>query len=375
MLEGIISQYGFLYQKYYFIKSAIEHASMDVFYTYEGIDDIDVESKDNCDGLSMVSISKNKYIQVKSGTVSKECWAKVLGNWLLIDDFGNKEFVLVCENSLEFNIMSAEIKDAVYEYFLNGKNKTKRAVARKVYDKYLAGKKENAIKNTIEEMSNKCVVCVSTMEEIISDLCKIIIETYCTDIKIYEKAKQERCNRFVERLVTEIDGAIQNKRKYTLSFQKLIEVAGIVQNEISDTRYNVDTAAIKKLKHKEAEKLVMQSELREIKQLKLVKDSTEFITREIINELLYKDFRDVYDNEGVEISNIEDIAYTNYQDALFDTDSNSSAKELYSKTTEKEIYSSIMQNSPIYRKGCYIYLTGEKIEKDKQISWGNVDDE
>ena len=375
MLDGITSQYGFLYQKYIFIMRAISHASMDRFFTYEGIDDIDIDTFDESDGLSMVSISTSKYIQVKSGTVSLNCWAKVLGNWLLIDDCLNKDVALVCENALEFDVNDEKTIDAVYDYFEQGKDKKRSAVARKVYDKILLNKGENNAKEIIKELSGKCIVEVSSMDSTVNDLCQIIIKTYCTDIKIYERAKQARCERFVEYLLAEIDAAIKNKKKYTLGLQRLIEISGTVKNEISDNRYTVNTSEIKKRKQKEAETLVKNSALREIRQLKLVNNSTEFITREVVNELLYRDFRDVYANDGIEVSNIEDIAFTNYQDALFDLGDNPAAKEVFKRTTAKEIHSSIMQNSPIYRKGCYVYLTGDDIETDKQISWGKEDEE
>lgn len=375
MLDGITSQYGFLYQKYIFIMRAISHASMDRFFTYEGIDDIDIDTFDESDGLSMVSISTSKYIQVKSGTVSLNCWAKVLGNWLLIDDCLNKDVALVCENALEFDVNDEKTIDAVYDYFEQGKDKKRSAVARKVYDKILLNKGENNAKEIIKELSGKCIVEVSSMDSTVNDLCQIIIKTYCTDIKIYERAKQARCERFVEYLLAEIDAAIKNKKKYTLGLQRLIEISGTVKNEISDNRYTVNTSEIKKRKQKEAETLVKDSALREIRQLKLVNNSTEFITREVVNELLYRDFRDVYANDGIEVSNIEDIAFTNYQDALFDLGDNPAAKEVFKRTTAKEIHSSIMQNSPIYRKGCYVYLTGDDIETDKQISWGKEDEE
>ena len=131
MLDGITSQYGFLYQKYIFIMNVISHASMDMFFTYEGIDDIDVDTSDD---LSMVSISTSKYIQVKSGVVSQDCWAKVLGNWLLIDDYQDKFFALVCENALDFDVNDEDTIDAVYKYFEKGKGKKRSAIARKVYD-------------------------------------------------------------------------------------------------------------------------------------------------------------------------------------------------------------------------------------------------
>lgn len=282
---------------------------------------------------------------------------------------------MVCENALEFDVNDEKTIDAVYDYFEQGKDKKRSAVARKVYDKILLNKGENNAKEIIKELSGKCIVEVSSMDSTVNDLCQIIIKTYCTDIKIYERAKQARCERFVEYLLAEIDAAIKNKKKYTLGLQRLIEISGTVKNEISDNRYTVNTSEIKKRKQKEAETLVKDSALREIRQLKLVNNSTEFITREVVNELLYRDFRDVYANDGIEVSNIEDIAFTNYQDALFDLGDNPAAKEVFKRTTAKEIHSSIMQNSPIYRKGCYVYLTGDDIETDKQISWGKEDEE
>lgn len=77
---------------------------MSSFFTYEGIDDIDIDSFDEYGDLSMVSRSASKYIQVKSGTVTQNCWAKELGNWLLIDDCQNKDISLICENALDFEV-------------------------------------------------------------------------------------------------------------------------------------------------------------------------------------------------------------------------------------------------------------------------------
>lgn len=374
MFEGITSQYGFLYQKYYFIMNAISHASMDLFFTYEGMDDIDVDIIDTAEELSMITKSSNEYIQVKSGNVSRDCWAKVLGNWLLIDEYKNKFFVLVCENALDFDVNDDETIEAVYKYFEKGKDKRRNAVARKVHDLFFLNNDESSCKELIKDLSKNTHIKVLSIDEIMIKLSRVIIDTYCADIRIYERAKKARCERLVVYLLAEIDAAIKSKMKYTLTFQKLIEIVGKVQKEISDNRYRVDTAEIRKRKQEEAENLVKNSGLREIRQLKLVKNDSAFITQAIINELLYKDFRDIYASTGIEISNIEDIAYTNYQDALFSFDNNPTPKELFNRTIDKEIDSTITQNSPIYRKGCYVYLTGGEIEMDRQISWG-IEDE
>lgn len=372
MPAGITSQYGFLYQKYVFMNTAICHASMDLFFSYEGIDDIDVIQSDENDGnLFMISSSKNNYIQVKSGTVSKECWAKVLGNWILVDDSEDSLFTLICENDLDFDNENDEIIEYVYKYFENGNSKSRKSIAKRVNEKLFTKYDEKKIKSIIKELSTGCEMKTVTMDYITETLKQKVYDTYCTDIKIYDKAKQFRFERLLEYLLAAIDDSIKQKKKYTLTFQTLMEIVRRVQTEISDEKYVINTSEVKKRKRKDAESLVREGKIREIRQLKLVKDEIGFITNELVNELLYKEFREVYVEGGVEISNIEDIAYTNFQEVLFEFDDSYTAKELYVNTINKEIHSSIMENSPIYRHGCYIYLTGQEIESEKQISWGD----
>ena len=114
MLTGIRSQYGFLYQKYVFIKTVLEKASPDRFFVFEGKDDIDVSEIER---IISVKVSNETFIQVKSGTVYKECWAKVLGNWLLIDD-NKAEYKVVLEKPLTFEADSDETLEYVCAYFV-----------------------------------------------------------------------------------------------------------------------------------------------------------------------------------------------------------------------------------------------------------------
>lgn len=56
-------------------------------------------------------------------------------------------------------------------------------------------------------------------------------------------------------------------------------------------------------------------------------------------------------------------------------DASPSAKDVFLKTTSKSIGSNLMENSSTYRNGCYVYLTGDGIDPDLQISWGYEEDE
>ena len=105
MLAGIRSQYGFLYQKCVFIKTVLEKASPDRFFVFEGNDVIDVPEIER---IMSIKVSNETFIQAKSGTVSKECWAKVPGNWLLVDD-NKAEYKVVLENPLAFEANSDEM--------------------------------------------------------------------------------------------------------------------------------------------------------------------------------------------------------------------------------------------------------------------------
>ena len=110
--------------------------------------------------------------------------------------------------------------------------------------------------------------------------------------------------------------------------------------------------------------------IREVRQLKLVNDRSGFVVRELVKELLYKDFRRVFSEpSSTVISNMEDIAYTNYEESKFDLFEGVTARQLFDETTKKAIPSEIINNSPIYRNGCYTYLTGAEIEDEKQITW------
>lgn len=374
MLDGIKSQYGFLFQRYAFILNVINNASMNIYFTYEGIDDIDVSDADKEGTLAMAAASNHKYIQVKSGTVNKNCWSKVIGNWILTENYQEADFTLLCENVLNFNVNDDDVIESVYGYFEKGASGNARSIARRVNDKFFAENDKNSIMEIIRDLSQRCIIMAQSFDEIKKALSETFTDTYCTDVKIYEKAKERRFERFIEYMIAEIDDAMEKKKKYTITFQKLMDIVNKVRTEISDSKYTVETAEIKKRKKKTAENLMKEGKIREIRQLLLVKNDTGFVIGELVKELLYKDFRDVYADGGIEISNIEDSAHTNYEDALLELDENPTPKEIFIKTTRKPIESSIMDNSSIYRNGCCVFLTGDDVNSDLQISWGEDDE-
>lgn len=367
MSAGITSQYGFLYQRYVFISTIINHIGVDKFFTYEGIDDIDVSEKD---AIYSINSSNNICIQVKSGNVSKDCWAKVIGNWLLIND-NISSYKLVLEKELQFDIKSEDVVDRVCDYFVNGVSKTPSSIANKVYKKFMKNQhisKQN-LKKKIIELTDQVYCYVQSLEQLKKSIEENFKSTYCQDIKVYEMAKTCRCERFIEYINVAIDESISKKKSYILRYVDFIKIIGRVSSEIGDRKYSIDIGEMKKKKRSEAEKIMDSNVLREVRQLRQVNSKNGFIISELIKEMLYRDFRDVFViPDSTLISNIEETAFSNYEDVIYSLPPGSSPKQIFDETVEKDIPLSIVDNSPLYRHGCYIFLTSDEADEEKKIT-------
>ena len=374
MSSGITSQYGFLFQRYAFVKELLEQAGVDKYFIYEGMDDIDVQSEKE----KIMSIKKtdSTFIQVKSGTVDKDCLAKIIGNWLLIEECEN-EYRIDLENNLGFDITDGVTLDHVCKYFLDGKTKRSDSIANRVYKKCIVNNddQEQSIRTEVLKILGKITCCVKTLEEIKNESEAIFSKMYCSDIVVHEKAKKCRFERFIDYMGRRIDESIEKKQGFKCDYPTLMSQVFRVQSEISDDKYEIDTTALKKVKKGEAEKMLDEENTREVRQLRLVNNNTGFIIKELVNELLYKDFRNVYsDIKGTQISNMEDEAHSNYEEVIYSLPENPDAKLVYQETVKMEIHSTLVGNSSIYRNGCYVYLTGKDIRSEHQITWGHDDE-
>lgn len=367
MPAGITAQYGFLYQRYAFIKLALDNAGMDRFFVYEGIDDIDISEENQ---ISAVRGYNDQFVQVKSGTVSRDCWAKIIGNWLLIEDEA-PTYRVILENALNFDFKADDVVNVVFDYFAAGSKKAHSSIAYKVYKKFLEEEDEAVLKGCITEMLGQITFDVFSMEQLNISIFETFQSVYCSDIKEYEMAKTCRCNRFIDYVNAEIDEAIKKKQSYTLRYVGFMDIINKVTAEISDWKYTIDVSEMKKRKKTEAEQLICSDNLREIRQLRLVNSNKGFIVKELTKELLYRDLREVYTTfSSTMISNIEETAYSNYEDVLYSLPEDAEPRQVFDATMVKEIPLNIVDNSPLYRNGCYVYLTSDESNDGRQITWG-----
>ena len=372
---GITTQYGFLFQRKAFILFALENAGTKQTFTFEGKDDIEISTDES---IYSVKTADSNYIQVKSGTVNESCFYKIICNWLLLDKTPSDALILFAENQLETPISDAT-KDAIFEYVLKGKEKKRSSIAWKTYNKFqsLIGTDRDALLETIEKLLQIIEIHICSMDNLDRRLEKVFFENYCQDITEYELAKSKRLERFISYINQEIDTTLKSKRPCTLLYSDLIKMIMKTCEEINDHRYVAKIPELKKRVKSEAIRLVEDNAIREVRQLYLVDMHDEFVIDGIVHELLYKDFRDVYiAQREVEIINLEQNAYENYTTAKFllDEPESSIPKKVYQRTVETPIGGSLLPDGPVYRKGCYIFLTGEDIDEDSQITWGDYDE-
>jgi len=370
--SGIIAQYGFLYQRKAFILYALENANPKQAFTFEGNDDIEVSPEDSIYALHEHGVN---YIQVKSGYVTKSCFSKVICNWLLLDESAHNSFKLFSENDLDF-VIDDSVVEYIFQFILAGEKKQKSSIARKAYEKYKTNicsaptELMQLILNNIDKFNND-VCCMNDLDRRLEN---IFFHNYCQDIKEYDLAKSKRLERLISYINQEIDLSVKAKTPYILSYSDLIRMIMQICEEISDRKYITSIPELKKKSQNDAARIVAERQAREVKQLYLVDNHDDFVIDGIVHELLYQDFRDVYAaQKKLEIINLEQNAYENFNTAVFSLEKSDAKipKKVFLKTMEAPLDDDLLPNSLIYRKGCYIYLTGDMIEKEYQITWGD----
>ena len=344
---GITAQYGFLFQRKAFVLFALENTGTKQTFTFEGKDDVEI-STNEC--IYSVKTADSNYIQVKSGTVDESCFCKIICNWLLLDKIPSDTLILFAENQLEVPISNVT-KDAILEYILKGKEKKKSSIARKTYNKFqdIIETDRDAFLEIIDRHLQAIKLQVCSMDNLDRRLESAFFDNYCQDITEYELAKSKRLDRFISYINQEIDTALKSKEPCTLLYPDLIKIIMKTCDEINDQRYVAKIPELKKRVKGEATRLVEDNVIREVRQLYLVDKHDEFV---------------------------EQNAYENFTTAKFSLDEPESfiPKKVYQRTIETPIGDSLLPDGPVYRKGCYIFLTGEDIDKDSQITWGDYDE-
>lgn len=372
--SGITAQYGFYFQKLVFIWYMVSNVSKTNNFVYEGKEDIDIDENDEDNNLVSFKNESSEDIQVKSGKVTQLIWAKVVENWMLLEDQHQK--TLVAEKYFEYKINSDETINYILKNIKEGKEKKKSAISRQIYDDLnnKCGYNEEQWKKQIKNTINNARIIVKSLDEVEEEIGNIYKSDYCSDIFTYEEAKNLRVDSFKKECMNRIEKFMGKKSPAVFKYNDFINIESMVTDNISDHKYQVNVEELIPRKIKKANQLLSKEQLREVTQLKSVNSNPNFIVRELVREMFYKDFREVYidSTKETEIKNLEYAAFSNYEDTRDELEFNAknTPRNLFFKTTQRELMTSqLFPGGPIYNHGCYVYMTGQKINKNIQISW------
>ena len=374
-INGIISQSGFEFQKRIFILNLLQLENSS-FVVYEGQDDIEI-SNEYFPILSITPIWNETLIQVKSGNVTKQVLEKIFLNWIL--NFGNKkEYLCYLENPLDgnLNFKDPQFFEDLLNKISNSSNRRKDSILRRSYDLYSIDLR--SFKSNLQYLIDNAKFRIYDKEQLLEDIKSIFIKNFSNDgsSEFTQNERFEEFNRIINYKLAE---ALYFKNKFKFNFSELFNLMSDIKSSISSTSYELNFLEFK-MRKIEAVKQIVSSNKRSVRQLKLVNNTEDFIIEGLTQQIFYEDLRNYFVNIGEEkeILNIEYNANENFKDAkgeLLADLGEYKPNQLYFKTIGKDIKSKLLKDDSgqynHYKKGCYIHLTDDGIDKNILISWGN----
>lgn len=359
-LSGIYSLRGFLYQMKIYELFVLEHAWEDDDYlTYEGLDDIEF-------GTTYLISSKEKFVQIKSGSCDKTVYYSVLSNWFVLNkEYSSSNFLLIYENGDTDNYKSDNFFKDYYSYIASESKLHpggKHAKALKLY----SSKEEMAaaFTNLNQRISYKQIV----EEEIYSLLLEETRKKSITN----EMMAKAFVFHFISSLHSEIEDYVLNSKKYTLIKKRYYEFYHSALRNVTQKKY---TFNLKKYKDIQLNDLELMADKRFLHQIKSVSEQSDFLVENIIDELEYEIFKESYDDKDSleKIYNLETSVHSKYRIIKGDPKIKNNY-DLYYRTIDSNYSSEILEMDSSAKVGCCNYLTGSKADLENIIEWDVYDE-
>lgn len=363
-LSGIISQYGFEFQKKVFIHYLVHKMDVGIKISFELLDDIDYSNEE----LGGTRFNKT-LIQCKTGALQYNVFKHVICNWILSEN--SEKYLLYLDNKLSFSYdvptLCTDIKNDIFAYMNNPTKKPRRDCFKfKINYQFNEFGSQNDIDNfnsSIKDIIDKLEVLDNGIEELEMKTKDRFIARFGTNATV-DFVKNSRYERFISAINYELTEAILSKKPYTIDYSKYSTICFDIISKITDEHYSIEYFEFKKGKEKIYNSLLSTREAIFLKKINL---DDRVIARYLTNELYYKDLRDHY--IGIEmddmIDDIEESANFNY---LIEKGKSLSAFETFNNTINKSINDEILLNNE-YRQGCYIYLSSDNADDEHFIDW------
>ena len=363
-MSGITAQYGFEYQKLIFIKTILENFRVDAKFGFENKDDVDYEINNPICGI----INGQTVIQSKSGNITDEILCKVIANWMLLDP--NNNYILMTESTVATNISDESFFEKFVSLVNASKGKRSDSIFKKIYLKYSnnALLEKEDLKKDFRNVVAKIQIEVNSLNNLLTEIEHNYILNFCEAIKTIPSLCKKRVMEFMNILKIKIDSSMMGKQPLLVDFPQLIKIITDISNRYNQDHYVIDVNEFKNKKTEEIRQLIAENKKREVIQLGYVFENPKQISRQLINKLLYEDFRSVY-TDDTEISNIEYQAKDCHSSIIDEYGETIEPKKLFELTTSKSLESNKLPRGKMYSDGCYIYLTSDEAKENYKIWW------
>lgn len=361
-ISGLITQFGFEFQKKVFIDFLLKEMDIGVQVKYEFLDDVTFCN----DSLNGTTIHEN-LIQCKTGNISYSTFKHVFCNWIALDL--QSKYILISEKKLNFTYDLRKLRKDIYNDILNYKitsKSNKRSILYKVKKKYNGFSSLLDVKNFLKHIKtiyDNFFIDIANIVDIEMQTKERFFQLYCQDISI-EYAKKSRFEMFDSFITTELNKAIAHKEPFVIDQVFYGKIINETIKSIDDEKYNYNFYEFKESKYNIFKSL---ENSREALFLKKITISEEQVARYLTEELYYKNLREHYNGIGKKLSidGVEETANLNY---LVEKSRHADFKDVFFNTIEKEIDSTILLNA-YYKHGCYIYLSSDDSENNYFIDW------
>ena len=373
---GIDSLRGFSYQIKVFILY-LSKIKAGESVEYETLEDVNIskcdpkEFDEKCKGIvSKKSAGRTNYaVQVKRTSISRDSAEKILFNWLLLEDRESVEEYCV------FTDAEYENEDIIFDFDVNKKFKKicaadVRADALISKVKNIYGQDETRFITAVESIKkkHKFVSCKNVDEEIIEALSDVFVKDG-VEGSIFDLRISELFGYIIKGIFNRVD----ERRAYTcdyLSFRR--EVENICER-ITNEKIILDYASFIKANPLKSQEFI---KTREFRQLQYCELSQKVIEIHLQHKEYYHQYKllNLGNGNGELLDSIEETSSENFEmtkDDLIYKQKDSPRNRL---EETKKCPNSYANNEQI-KNGALVYLTKDGIDKEKQISWKDEDDE
>lgn len=376
---GISSLQGFAYQIKVFVLKLADLGDEDSL-GYEFLDDIGKFNSDNKEEIeNSLQNATTKFnigndisvCQVKHTKMQKKDYERVFLNWIVMYE--------KCPNINKYELIVDETygnKDIVKDLDLN-----------ELYNKINSSKGANLnlyvkVKNIIKKNYNLFVQIFNDIKskysfKQIKDIDANIYDKYKSLFHhggVYDSTYIQRLEELINKIQTNILRSVNKRETYLCSYKQYKHIVDDICRGVTDQEYALNYSDFKKNSHIDLHNTSIVDS-REYKQLLKCDLGESFIKENLIYEQYYRQFqiKKLENMRANEIDTLEGVTYRNFYLTKLKLMKNNddSPFNRYRETTSSE--NSYAPNEQV-RYGSAIFLTGDEISDDKQISWEDEDE-